>query len=185
MTYAKTIVVKFFPATYALLVAMAWSIVFIYPILFLIRNILNDYAVYKEIASLPDVFMRDYIGFVLLAVVVLYGWILFKILKKFRQHKCDKNNCNKVYLAQFKEKNTLRKKYVVTNRIPQLFGFDLKDTYTNSYAYHQWRFVSENGQLLFLFDADWFMKNIAFKLYFKENKSIEMFVEEDKGIAYI
>jgi hypothetical protein len=185
MTYAKTIVVKFFPAAYARLIVLTWSIVLCCPILFLIHYILNDYAIYNDITLLPDVLMRDYIGFVLLAVLVLYGLALFKTLKKYRLHKRDKNNCDKIYLAHLKEKKTLRKKYTVTDHIPQLFGFDRKDTYTNSYAYQQWQFISENGQLLFLLNADGWLKNLAFKLHFKENMLVEVHVNDDQDIAYI
>jgi hypothetical protein len=185
MAGAKTIDIKFFPATYVRLIVLAWSIVLSFPILFLIHYILNDYAIYNDVASLPDVLMRDYIGVVLLAVVVLYGWILFKVLKKYRQHKRDKNNCDKICLTLLKEKKTLRKKYTVTDHIPQLFGFDRKDTYTNSYAYQQWCFVSENGQNLFQFDADGLLKNIAFKIYFKENTPLEIAMNDGNDIGYI
>jgi hypothetical protein len=185
MACAKTIDIKFFPATYVRLIVLAWSIVLSFPILFLIHFILNDYAIYNDIASLPDVLMRDYVGFVLLAVVVLYGWMLFKIFKKYLKHKRDKNNCDKICLTLLKEKITLRKKYTVINRIPQLFGFDFKDTYTNSYAYKQWQFITENGQLLFLLDADGWLKNLAIKLYFKENMSVEVFVDDNQDIGYI
>jgi hypothetical protein len=185
MTYAKTIVVKFFSATYARLVALVWSVVFCCPLLFLIHYILNDYAIYNDITLLPDVLMHDYIGLVLLALLVLYGWGLFKILKKYRQHKHDKSNCDKIYLAKLKEKITLRKNYKVTSRTKQLVGFDLKDSYLNSYAYFQWQFISENGQFIFLFNADGWMNRFAFKLYYKKNKQIEVSVNEAAGAAFI
>ncbi len=182
---AKTIDIQFYNATYLQLKLLLFTIIFSIPIIYLVDYILKDYTIDNTVKSLLDAFMRDYIGFVLLAILFLYGWILFKMIEKYRKHKQAKTNYSKTYLAHLKAKVTLRKKYVVNTRTEQMTGFDLRESYTNSYAYCQWQFISENGQFVFVLDEIGWIKQLAFKLYYKKNKQIEVAVDETETHGFI